>query len=252
MLVAILAKAVMLRNKHNQVFYNRDFLYIFVTIIITILYLIHTVKWKHYFTASYFTTISIFLTLGVIILDGLKHRIKYIIGSFILLTNLFLNWHSTFLSSAKEEFDFDNLSWNAYYVKKKNDTINSQLEIQKLLKERIKDPKFRKAELKVLRHFRTPPPYSILRENVSEDLIYFHPLKSFKDSYDVIGFNRRSVAFMTEEEFKDFVQLSSPNIAKIYIEHREDIQKFLKEQTFNGNSYRVILDRDNILFYAKE
>ena len=147
--LGLLGKAIMALTNYTK-FLKKDFLYIVLCLVISIDYLLFSIKMGSLYITIYFTVISFLLPLGIIILDHTNIYLRYIVSTLLLVLNIFLNFNTIFSTSPYS------LSWNVYYTKAADPTIVKALAIQELLKTKLKNPSEYKNKLKILRDYQDP------------------------------------------------------------------------------------------------
>jgi hypothetical protein len=233
--------------KNDTFFYKRDYLYILLTLIIAIIYLLLTIKMGAAYITIYFTVISFLLPLGLLALNSISTRFRYIAGVLFLSTSIFLNFNSMFPNTVGA------LSWNIFYVKNSSSEIKEALAIRESLKTKLKQPSEYKDNLKILKHYQAPSPYSSFRKNVLEVTFFSNiHLMLKRYDYDLIGLYKKSTAFLPDAEFNDLVQRVDPEIAMQYQNDREAIKNFLLEKKINNINYEILLETENYIYYKRQ
>ncbi len=242
-LLGLLYKAI-IPLKNDMDFYKRDYLYIFLTLVISIVYLVVSIKMGSMYITIYFTVISFLLPLGVLALEHVNIYLRYVIGVLFLATSVFLNFNLIFSTESIH------LSWNTYYVKAVDPTIIRDLSIREVLKAKLKNPDEYKGKLKILRDYQVPAPYSSLRRNVIETCVFNNiNMASGQYEYDLIGLYKKGVAFITDSEFNDLINNVDPKVALQYKNHRKTINDFLLKKQFNNVNYRLLLEEEDYVYY---
>jgi hypothetical protein len=187
------------------------------------------------------------LPLGLLALNSISTRFRYIAGVLFLSTSIFLNFNSMFPNTVGA------LSWNIFYVKNSSSEIKEALAIRESLKTKLKQPSEYKDNLKILKHYQAPSPYSSFRKNVLEVTFFSNiHLMLKRYDYDLIGLYKKSTAFLPDAEFNDLVQRVDPEIAMQYQNDREAIKNFLLEKKIININYEILLETENYIYYKRQ
>ena len=242
--LCLVYKAIIaLRDDRN--FYKRDYLYIFLALIISIVYLVLTIKMGTMYISIYFTVISFLLPLGVLAFEHINIYLRHVIGVVFLATSIFLNFDLIFSSN------LNNRPWNTYSVKAADPATIRDLSIREVLKAKLKNPDEYKDKLKILRDCQVPSPYSSLRRNVIETCVFGNiDVVSGKQEYDLIGLYKKDIAFITDSEFNDLIKKVDSKIALQYKNHRKAVNDFLLKKQFNNVNYQLLLENEDYLYYV--
>lgn len=225
---------------------KRDPFYIFASLILVSLYLIHKIQAGSFYIAVYFTSISFLLPLGLLCLQSFKAPIKYSLGALLLCSNLYLNHSRLFCS--KEHFQ--QISWNHYFMKKELPSTQKSIATYEHLRAAL-DPKVSLDKpFSILRDATIPGPYSGIRANIT-DILFFNNLHKAKEdrSFDLIGLDKKGQAFWSSGQFEKQIEGLSPTVQAGFRKNRELIQAFYKKQTLDGRTYSVIFEDDRAVYY---
>ena len=233
---------IALRNDRN--FYKRDYLYVCLALVISITYLLLSIKMGTMYITIYFTVISFLLPLGILALEYISNiYLRYVVGSSFLVLSLFLNVHSIFST------ELNHLSWNTYYVKADDPAIIRDLSIREVLKTKLKTPEEYTDKLKILKDYQVPSPYGIFSKNIFEVNIFDNVNLAPTVEYDLIGLYKKGVAFLTDSEFKDLINNVDSKIALQYKDHRKAVNNLLLKKQFNNVYYKVLLEDEDYVYY---
>lgn len=243
MLLFLVSKAIIaLRN--DKSFYKRDYLYIFLTLIISIAYLLLTIKMGAAYITIYFTVISFLLPLGVLVLGHINIYLRYVVGVLFLVLSIILNFNSILSPQPYA------ISWNSYYMKEVDPNIIRYLSVREVLKTKLKKPEEYKDKLKILKDYRIPSPYGIFSKNIFEINVFDNmDTVSGEQEYDLIGLYKKGVAFLTDSEFKDLINNVDSKIALQYKDHRKAVNNLLLKKQFNNVYYKVLLEDEDYVYY---
>lgn len=241
------------QRKESDIFYREDFIYILFTVVLSIVYLVATIKMGTTYIVIYFTTISFFLTLGVLPLEYLTKKVKYISGISLVIFNIVFNWHHIVSDGRANNY----ISWNSYYKKSQDKEIKKQLFVQKFLQQKIGSPSQYKDGLNIIREKQLPLIYSSLNEGVSSDIIVYNNFEEIINrtwlpkAYDIIGIYKNGIAFMKEEEFIKLTKFADKKIALQYEKHRNLVKEFVKSKSLNGSRYDILFEDDVNIYFNK-
>ncbi|MDG1436739.1 MAG: hypothetical protein P8P83_03010 [Rickettsiaceae bacterium] len=252
MLFGILVQCLKQRQENRP--RQRDFIYILFTFVLSIIYLVLTIKMGAFFMVVYFTAVSFLLVLGVLPLEYLCKKFKYILGVLILIINIVGNWHQIVLSK-------DNISnsvfWNSYYKKSQDKKIKEQLLSQKILQQKLGSPDSYKNGLCILREKQVPLIYSSLKQNVACDIRVYSNLEEVLNRkwlvkvYDVIAIYKKGIAFLNEDEFTKLTESADNNIALQYKKHRDLVQEFVETKTLKNVKYDIFFEEGDVIYFKK-
>lgn len=238
-LITLFVKAIfdIKHNKKNKF----DFLYIFLFINASLVYIILTIKIGASYIANYFFSFSFLLLLSLISLNNLSKKIKYITIILLLILNCVF-------------IDKNNINYHLeFFLKKNNENTKNLLESQKEMQNLVGDSK---QKLNILADYRAPMIYSGFKKNITVISLFdnINIVKNYlsKDQYfDYILLHRDSIIMNDENDFNEKIKHASLDIKNNWTESRDIVNKLLKNNIFMDLEYQLIYDKNRLMLFKK-
>lgn len=227
-----------LRDRKKQ---NRfDFLYIFIFMIGSSLYLSNHIKMGSTYITNYFFSFSFLLIFSVVILDKLNNKLKLSILVALVTSNLFLN----FPAIKNNYLDHHN--------RYKSDRTQTLIKSQKELQELVGDPS---QKLNLLIGHRAPVIYSNFKKNITITSIFdnISVMEKWNNpEYDYILLHRDSKAFLGDKEFQENIKQADISFQERWNQSRKIIQSLIKTGQFRDSQYKKVYDKGKLLMLKRD
>lgn len=243
-LTGLLVLAV--RNIRN----NRDYLFVFISILMCTAYLLATIKMGAAYISVYATVYMYLLLLGVVSLDYLKAGSQIAVCGILIVSGVLLNFENIYSKDAEKL----PISWNSFYLAQEDDATLANIEAQNKINLILNKKGWkREGHISILRDYRSPEVISSVKSNVDMIVSYdnFTLILNGKKSsiYDLIVFSKSGVGFMTAEDFDKRSSNADASILEVYQGDRAFVTEFLKTRKLGGQTYsEIYADKKNIVF----
>ena len=234
---------------------NKDFIYIFITLLFSVFYISYTVKQGNFYVCYYFAVLSFLLPLGLLAFDFTNKNIKYFSVILILMLNFSFNYHNIFSGTE----DWRKVSWNIYYRKIKDQKILNRISAQKTMQKVLNPVACNTNHFSVIRNLESFAIYSQLRTDIhiNDHMIltnwYYDVTRlDIYKNWDIIGFDKITKSFLDQATFEELMNQYQPEVVKTFTNDRDFVQGFLKNPKLYNRNYKVLLDNQDFIYFIEE
>lgn len=220
----------------NKDKYQIHYIYILAFIIFSGIYLANHVNLGVSYITNYFSAYSFLILLSIVFFKNFSTKMK-----ITLLTSLFL-------VNASLNFNYIKTGYLEHY---KTATSNKFLQM-KLSQSDLKKIIPMSSSLNILYDHRGPMIYSDLRDGVYARALFDNIseiIKTENKVFEVIILNKKSIAFLSKEEFNSRINFSDKHIKDRWIDSRMIVNKLLNQNEFLRRPYEKIYEKGNIIAY---
>lgn len=206
------------------------FLYYLITIILTAIILIYSVKPGSNFVSRYFTVIAVFLPFSLLALEKFK-KTGSIIAIIIFIT-IFYNANIKLKSFRSDRPILGRTYYNLYFNLKKSAYIKHNLSTISDLKKLI--PYNKNTKITFICEPRTVPPYSVFRDNI----------KVFMITENLTNIPQGAVVNYI------IIRKDTPVIVR-EISDKKIIENLMLNNIYNRNKYKLLYEKYDVMAYKK-
>lgn len=214
-----------------------DFIYYLITILVTILYLLITIKIGAGYLPKYFITVAIFLPFSFLALERFK-KVGYAI-TIIIFFITFYHGHVKIkdANGAKIRSHFVCYS-SIRRLPKTQNAITAYNDLKRLI------PYDKNKSLCLLTHYNIITPYSGFRENVYLSIM-FNLMPEHFGIADYIILDKNDPAFQSDQKIDKLADKND------ILKNKKIISKLLNEGIYDGSRYNLIYEKFNVIAVKK-
>jgi len=220
-------------NKQNKF----DFLYIFIFLAFSSLYLTNHIKMGAVYITNYFFSFSFLLLLPLVTLEKVEKYTRITVLMTLVTLNTALNFNAI-----KHSYLF-------YYTQYNSQTTQTLLESQKELQKLVGDPD---QKLNLLIDYRAPVIYSNFRKNITT-ITMFDNVSEFKkesnSEFDYILLHKDSKMLLDKKDFQRISVGADEGVKNILTESRGMIESLINTGIFRESRYEVIYDKNKLICF---